>query len=1072
MKKRILLTLLLLTFISTSSFALYGKPADWAIDDIESLKELEIFSDNTFSQYEKDISRGEFIYMAVKLYERLSNSEIEIDESISFTDTNDIYAIKGASIGITSGVGNNRFAYNDLLTREQLATFMIRVLNLLEADMKDQSNVKFDDDSNISDWAKEAIYKAKNNNIISGVGSNKVDPQGNASVQVALIISNRILNEYDGKDAHLNGQKITMSKSERSTYKVKGNLSIESEEKYEKDGYTFIKTKYDDIDYIRSTNIDPERLIFKYTDGSMVLTSGNGEILSEKFEELEDFHVNLVTKSKDGYGVINYNGEEIAPPIYNKAYGNQLIKATDAEGKNHYYTDKGIYLNPIMDKYGIENVTYSYENILISSKESDNNKLFGIFDTRGYELLPVKYEQIRSISNSDRYYIVENVDGTLEVFDIRTSQVLKVDKKVKWIDYLGGDLFALKNYKGDDYPNGYPVDSDIVDFQGNIKFTTDKNSWVHSTIKNGFVDISESVEGTDYYSGNASYLHIDTLKIYKDYSVLSDGSLKLTSLSGDIIYTSGIKNPDLEPIVYNTLADSKKIIKVGSKFGIVDRFGRYIINPNYDTLAEESYGLHKAEKNGAYGFINNEEKTIIDFKYDMAYSFTDGYAAVEVDGKWKYIDTSGKDLKGLEFDEARMFNNGYAQVRKGDKWAYINASGDFISDFEFDEVRPFSGYFKLTTAKKNGKWGIIDYNGDTYADFIYDEISDGSITYDREKLQHYTAYKDDKEVLIECTFDGIKTTTLGGQAYRNIQQKTVLSEDAEIFGRMVDGNYQRYNEYSIDYGKYSGSALVEVTKAYGDDTKEDLAYFGFNGQEILPFSDYSKLVSDENKSTTKYYDTRNKFVYEVIDIPELYEDIKDDKRALLDLGSFTKVIYNSTDIGGFESVEIINNWLFNLESWTNNHFHRKKNLSFSQDIKAINDMFFQSRLSVNDRGVVQNSIGMEPNSFYAKLFLGNDDYSLYDDHPYIKIKDWCTSESQKGSPMYSATLNMARQMFKYYCNSNEDGELLYDFVMNGFMTKAKIEYGVEMEFGGTTVIIYDPGVWGINIVFVEHSIGK
>lgn len=49
--------------------------------------------------YEKDITRGEFIYIAVRMYEVLSGVEIEIDKSIAFTDTNDSYALKGASVG-------------------------------------------------------------------------------------------------------------------------------------------------------------------------------------------------------------------------------------------------------------------------------------------------------------------------------------------------------------------------------------------------------------------------------------------------------------------------------------------------------------------------------------------------------------------------------------------------------------------------------------------------------------------------------------------------------------------------------------------------------------------------------------------------------------------------------------------------------------------------------------------------------------------------------------------------------------------------------------------------------------
>lgn len=48
-----------------------------------------------FSGYQSAISRQKFIYLAVRLYESLNNLIIEVNPTISFSDTDDLYALKG-----------------------------------------------------------------------------------------------------------------------------------------------------------------------------------------------------------------------------------------------------------------------------------------------------------------------------------------------------------------------------------------------------------------------------------------------------------------------------------------------------------------------------------------------------------------------------------------------------------------------------------------------------------------------------------------------------------------------------------------------------------------------------------------------------------------------------------------------------------------------------------------------------------------------------------------------------------------------------------------------------------------
>lgn len=181
-------------------------PSNWAKQDIEELRSTEYFETNRFTDYKKPITRLEFIYFAVKLLEIMSGSEIEIDSSISFTDTSDIWALKGATVGITAGTGNDQFSPNTVLTREQFASMIVRTMQLGNMSLLKPGSFKFSDDNEISTWAKEAMYLAKENNILSGVGNNMAAPKENATVEQSIVLINRILKNNQGKDFTYNGK--------------------------------------------------------------------------------------------------------------------------------------------------------------------------------------------------------------------------------------------------------------------------------------------------------------------------------------------------------------------------------------------------------------------------------------------------------------------------------------------------------------------------------------------------------------------------------------------------------------------------------------------------------------------------------------------------------------------------------------------------------------------------------------------------------------------------------------------------------------------------------------------------
>jgi len=208
--KKLLVILVLLSLFSTSIYA--DQPSEWAEEAIEEMQERRHFSKDLFSDYHMHLTRLEFIEMVVSMYETLIGEEIVVNHEIAFVDTTNTFALKGATVGITDGVGEGRFAPDQLLNREELAVMVIRTLKLLEVDLEPAHSQAFSDDGAISSWAKEAIYLARSNNIISGVGNNLVDPKGPSSKQVGLVLVNRVLNENNGKLAtNYKGERVYIS---------------------------------------------------------------------------------------------------------------------------------------------------------------------------------------------------------------------------------------------------------------------------------------------------------------------------------------------------------------------------------------------------------------------------------------------------------------------------------------------------------------------------------------------------------------------------------------------------------------------------------------------------------------------------------------------------------------------------------------------------------------------------------------------------------------------------------------------------------------------------------------------
>jgi hypothetical protein len=213
-------------------------------------------------------------------------------------------------------------------------------------------------------------------------------------------------------------------------------------------------------------------------------------------------------------------------------------------------------------------------------------------------------------------------------------------------------------------------------------------------------------------------------------------------------------------------------VRIGEKYGFIDKSGKIIIQAKFDRADEFHEGLALVGIGGTgkgerkLGFIDHIGRVVIPLKFNTANAFSDGFAQVQISEDYKrtsYINKSGKVMLELTDVMPEDFSEGFAQVcdppkrpkgfcswrnidkfgntlkfpniqyfgqfseglapARGDKanLGYIDKTGQFVISPQFDMGSPFhDGLAKVqvsTTSRtsQSGRseteWGYIDKSG-------------------------------------------------------------------------------------------------------------------------------------------------------------------------------------------------------------------------------------------------------------------------------------------------------------------------------------------------------------------------
>lgn len=134
--------------------------------------------------------------------------------------------------------------------------------------------------------------------------------------------------------------------------------------------------------------------------------------------------------------------------------------------------------------------------------------------------------------------------------------------------------------------------------------------------------------------------------------------------------------------------NSYAIVELDNKMGVIDKNGKYIINPQFSKMIHDG-NLFLVEQNDAWGWCDDEGSIIINPQFDRAFPFNGSkLAAVESGGNWGFINNEGKLEINPQFEGVLPFNGNLAIVvnNGNEDIGFIDKEGKYIVNPQFTNI--------------------------------------------------------------------------------------------------------------------------------------------------------------------------------------------------------------------------------------------------------------------------------------------------------------------------------------------------------------------------------------------------
>lgn len=507
------LTLLTLTFlVSISSHALAfsdtsGHWAEEAINNAEKMKIINGYNDDTFKP-DAPMTRAEL----VAIINRLLVIESETDKYVPDVTRQDWFQSdirKAMTMGIIQGDENGLVKPNDYVTREQAALIISRAFYVEPNEQV--INLDFNDESEISQWAKSSILTLVKKQYISGYPDKTLRPKENITRAEILTILNRAINTDATLEKKINGNVLIRDR----------NVTLKNVE------------VFGDL-IIGESVTDSLNLINCIVNGNLVLYSPidfekNTIDVKGKVVKIYEQRVSSNAHYTDStYG--------ISFPLPD---GATVIKSSEINNKYYNFNDLIIAYVKQDDKYYFQSIDE------ISEEEIKNQKYDSIYrKIESSNIGDCPYELYKDNASSNLLIIKrDNIVYSLLFLNVVSDNIL--DNVMSNIKFIDGE--KVVNHSEKIYKNSKLC----------LKFT----------YKDGYVGVDDSYNTGVVYSGDAFFklfIQVNMITDIEDYSIQEVTALLKTLIKSDgkIIKEDVKKISNHDAIQFEIVSDDSKIISL------------------------------------------------------------------------------------------------------------------------------------------------------------------------------------------------------------------------------------------------------------------------------------------------------------------------------------------------------------------------------------------------------------------------------------------------------------------------------------------------------------------------------
>lgn len=163
---------------------------EWAKESINTLYKKGIIngtSKETFSP-ETAVTRAEFVKMLVSAFDVEDENAVCNFDDVNKDDWYYSYVASAYATGAVNGISEDCFGAEEKITRQDAAVMLYRFMKAYGRVSGNGATAEFADNSEISDYAVEAVGYMSANSIMNGVGDNKFEPNGTCTRAMAAKI--------------------------------------------------------------------------------------------------------------------------------------------------------------------------------------------------------------------------------------------------------------------------------------------------------------------------------------------------------------------------------------------------------------------------------------------------------------------------------------------------------------------------------------------------------------------------------------------------------------------------------------------------------------------------------------------------------------------------------------------------------------------------------------------------------------------------------------------------------------------------------------------------------------------